>query len=159
MSDIKDPRFVSSMFPLVSTKGAIGFDSIERGEIRKVINSHLKMVLLTNPGELISDSSFGVGIYQHLFLLETEPKLKNLQNLIESQIDTYLPYLSRYQVTVDSTKVMDHKLAVRIEYIITEEQRVETTDFIVTEGSTLVVTDSAGGSVSLSLGEVLGERA
>ena len=158
MSDIKDPRFVSSMFPLISTEGEIGFDSIKRDEIRKIINSHLKMLLLTNPGELISDSSFGVGVYQHLFLLETEPKLKNLKGLIELQIDKYLPYLQRYQVIVDSTKVMEHKLAVRIEYIITEEQKVETTDFIVTEGSTLVITDSSGGSTTVSLGDVLGER-
>ena len=49
MADIKDPRFVSSMFPLVNTQGQIGFDSIQRDEIRKIINSHLKMVLLTNP--------------------------------------------------------------------------------------------------------------
>ena len=158
MADIKDPRFVSSMFPLVNTQGQIGFDSIQRDEIRKIINSHLKMVLLTNPGEIISDSSFGVGLYQHLFLLETEPRIIDLKSRIEDQINRYLPYLRQYRVTVDSTKVEDHKLAVRIEYIITEEQRAETSDFIVTEGSTVVVTDDSGGTVNVSLGEVLAER-
>ena len=46
MADKKDPRFVTSMFPLVSTEGSVGFDSIRRDEVRKLINSHLKMLLL-----------------------------------------------------------------------------------------------------------------
>ena len=70
--DIKDDRFVTSMFPLIQTQAAAGFDSVKRRKIKKVVNGHLKMLLLVNPGEIISDINFGVGIYQHLFLNDNE---------------------------------------------------------------------------------------
>lgn len=158
MADKKDPRFVSSMFPLMSTDGSVGFDSIRRDEVRKLINSHLKMLLLTNPGEIISDSSFGVGIYSYLFLLENEPKVLNLKNSIEQQIETYLPYLTNYRVMVDTTRVMDHKIAIRIMYSITDGLTKDSVDFIVSEDTTLVVTDETGTESLVSLGEVLAER-
>ncbi len=159
MSDIKDPRFVSSMFPLVNTQGEIGFDNIERGEIRKIINSHLKMLLLTNPGELISDSSFGVGLYTYLFLLENEPKVLALEDKINSQIRRYLDYLEDFLVEVDTSKVTEHKIAVRISYVITRELRADTITFVVDEGSAVMVEDPSTGSSTVSLGDVLGERA
>ena len=158
MADRKDPRFVSSMFPLMSTEGSVGFDSIRRDEVRKLINSHLKMLLLTNPGEIISDSKFGVGIYSYLFLLETEPKLRNLRLIIQDQIRIYLPYLSNYKVFVDSTQVEDHRLAVRIQYSITGGMTSDSVDFIVSDTSTLVVSDDSGAESMVSLGEVLAER-
>lgn len=146
------------MFPLVSTDGSVGFDSIRRDEVRKLINSHLKMLLLTNPGEIISDSSFGVGIYTYLFLLENEPKMLNLQNSIEQQIETYLPYLTNYRVMVDTTRVLDHKIAIRIMYSIAGGLTKDSVDFIVSEDTTLVVTDETGTESMVSLGEVLAER-
>tara|TARA_B100000131_G_scaffold297050_1_gene315464 strand:+ start:2564 stop:3043 length:480 start_codon:yes stop_codon:yes gene_type:complete len=158
VADKKDPRFVSSMFPLMSTDGSVGFDSIRRDEVRKLINSHLKMLLLTNPGEIISDSRFGVGIYTYLFLLENEPKMLNLKNSIEQQIETYLPYLTNYRVLVDTTRVMDHKIAVRIMYSITDGLTKDSVDFIVSEDTTLVVTGETGTESMVSLGEVLAER-
>ena len=142
----------------MSTDGSVGFDSIRRDEVRKLINSHLKMLLLTNPGEIISDSSFGVGIYSYLFLLENEPKMLNLQNSIEQQIETYLPYLTNYKVMIDATRVMDHKIAVRIMYSITDGLTRDSVDFIVSEDTTLVVTDDTGTESMVSLGEVLAER-
>ncbi len=142
----------------MSTDGSVGFDSIRRDEVRKLINSHLKMLLLTNPGEIISDSRFGVGIYTYLFLLENEPKMLNLKNSIEQQIETYLPYLTNYRVLVDTTRVMDHKIAVRIMYSITDGLTKDSVDFIVSEDTTLVVTGETGTESMVSLGEVLAER-
>ena len=156
--DIKDPRFVSSMFPLVATKGSVGFDSIRRDEIRKLINSHLKMLLLTNPGEIISDSSFGVGLYSYLFLLENEPKTRNLKTSIEQQIRTYLPYLTNFRVVVDTTKVLEHKIAVRIMYSITDGLTKDSVDFIVSDDTTVMITSDTGTESAVTLGEVLAER-
>tara|TARA_B100000131_G_scaffold152305_1_gene147699 strand:- start:304 stop:789 length:486 start_codon:yes stop_codon:yes gene_type:complete len=156
--DIKDPRFVTSMFPLAITDGSIGFDSIRRDEVRKVINSHLKMLLLTNPGEIISDSKFGVGLYKHLFLLENEPQILNLQNRIESQISKYLPYLNNFRVIIDSSKVLENKLAVRILYVISETMREETLDFIVTEDSTTTIASGTTSDSLVTLGDILSER-
>ena len=158
MADIKDPRFVTSMFPLVSTKGSVGFDSIRRDEVRTLINSHLKMLLLTNPGEIISDAKFGVGIYGYLFLLETEPKLRNLRLRIEKQIRTYLAYLTNFKVIVDSSQVEDHRLAVRIMYTITDGMTRDSVDFIVSDDTTVMVTSDSGAESTVSLGDVLAER-
>ncbi len=158
MSDTRDPRFVSSMFPLVSTEGSIGFDSIERSDIRKLINSHLKMVLLTNPGEIPSDSKFGVGLYTRLFLLETEPRIKSLKKDIQQQIDKYLPYLQNYEVLLDTTKVMDHKIAIRIKYVITDGLSTDTITFIVSDTTTTTYTDESTGDSTVTLGEILSER-
>ena len=154
----KDPRFVTTMFPLISTQGQIGFDSVQRDEQRKLINSHLKMLMLTNPGEIISDSQFGVGLYTHLFLLENEKKIIDLQQTIVDQINNYLPYLTDYTVTVDTTKITEHKIAVRIVYIITQELARETIDFIVSDGTTVVIADDSGGSTTVTLGDILSER-
>jgi len=142
----------------MSTHGSTGFDSIERDEIRKIINSNLKMLLLTNPGELVSDSKFGVGLYSYLFLLETEPQIRNLKETIVEQINTYLSYLENYTVFIDSSKVAQHKLAVRIVYIITESLSRETVDFIVTEESTTTIVDESGGATTITLGDILSER-
>ncbi len=159
MPDIKDPRFVSTMFPLVATDGSVGFDNIRRDEVKKIINSHLKMVLLTNPGEIISDSQFGVGLYTYLFLLETEGKLQGLQSKIVQQIGTYLPYLKKYRVTVDTTEIDSQKLAVRIEYSITEDQTKDTLDFVIDEDAATIYFDDGGGSPSpVVLSDILAER-
>lgn len=158
MADKEDPRFVSSMFPLMATAGSVGFDSIRRDEVRTLINSHLKMLLLTNPGEIISDSKFGVGLYSYLFLLETEPKMRNLKLKIEKQIRTYLPYLTNYKVIVDSSQVEEHRVAVRIMYSITDGMTRDSVDFIVSDTSTVMVTDDSGVESTVSLGDVLAER-
>ena len=143
--DIKDDRFVASMFPLIQTQGAAGFDSIKRSEIKSVVNSHLKMLLLVNPGEIIRDINFGVGLYQHLFLNENEQKIKNLKRNITSQIVKYLPYLTSFVVVVDSTKLNEQKLAVRIKYSITDDMSKDTLDFIISEGTPVISFTDAGG--------------
>ena len=158
MADKKDPRFVTSMFPLMSTDGSVGFDSIRRDEVRKLINSHLKMLLLTNPGEIITDAKFGVGLYSYLFLLQGESKLRNLKLKIEDQIRTYLPYLTNFRVITDTSLVDEHRLAVRIQYSITDGMTRDSVDFIVSDTSTVMVSDDSGVESTVSLGEVLAER-
>ena len=159
MPDIKDPRFVSSMFPLIATQGSVGFDSIGRDEVKKLINSHLKMLLLTAPGEIISDARFGVGLFSYLFLLETEGKLQNLKQAITNQIIEYLPYLKNFRVLVDSTQIDSHRLAVRIEYTITNDLTKDTIDFVVDESSaTIYFADGGSPAVPSILSDILAGR-
>ncbi len=156
--DIRDTRFVTSMFPLVATEGSVGFDSIERSEVRKIINSHLKMVLLTNPGEIISDPKFGVGLFHHLFLLENESAILNLKTRIEQQIRKYLPYLALFRVAIDSTKIVENKLAIRIGYTITNTLSEDTVDFIITESSAVTIEDPSSGPSMITVADILSER-
>jgi len=165
MTTIKDSRFVSTMFPLVATDGSVGFDSIQRDEVRKLINSHLKMLLLTNPGELISDPSFGVGLYQILFLNEMEDRVRNLKQDITTQISEYLEYLKTFRVDVDYSKLDTHTIGIQVRYKIDNELEVTATSFIASEGSITIYEHaepaSASGPASvvpMTLGQILAER-
>ena len=62
-------------------------------------------------------------------------------------------------VEVDTSKVTEHKIAVRISYVITRELRADTITFVVDEGYAVMVEDPSTGSSTVSLGDVLGERA
>ena len=59
-------------------------------EIKQVIMFHLKNLILTYPGEKISDPFYGVGIKLFLFQNITTAVLNNIADVIEKQIQKYL---------------------------------------------------------------------
>ena len=59
--------------------------------IRQQISFELKNLLLTSPGENISDPNYGVGLRRFLFEQNTESVRSELQNEILSQIGFYMP--------------------------------------------------------------------
>ena len=66
--------------------------------VREMVKQNLKMLILTNPGERVMESQFGVGIKQFLFQNQTE----NIAGLIETktreQVSTYLPIVDIQQI-------------------------------------------------------------
>ena len=157
---IKDGRFAASMFPLMTTQAQTGFDMMSRDDVKAIVNSHLKMLLLVNPGEIISDINFGVGLYQHLFLNENEPKIKNLQTNIKTQIKKYLPYLKNFSVRVDRKKLHENKLAVRIAYSLTDDLGKDTLTFIIGEATPVILFEegSAAALPATTVADILRER-
>jgi len=71
-------------------------------EIKQVIMFHLRNIVLTYPGEKISDPSYGIGIKLYLFESITEGLLNNIADRIENQINRYLPYLNIRRIDVSS---------------------------------------------------------
>jgi phage baseplate assembly protein W len=71
-------------------------------EIKQVIMFHLRNIVLTYPGEKISDPSYGIGIKLYLFETITEGLLNNIADRIENQINRYLPYLNIRRINVSS---------------------------------------------------------
>ena len=71
-------------------------------EIKQVIMFHLRNLVLTYPGEKISDPSYGIGIKLYLFETITEGLLNNIADRIENQINRYLPYLNIRRIDVSS---------------------------------------------------------
>ena len=69
----------------------------------KQLHFFLKNLILTSPGENISDPEYGVGLRRFLF----EPNIASVHGdisaEISSQISTYLPYLSVEQVSVSAS--------------------------------------------------------
>ena len=89
-------------------------------DINQQISFYLKNLLLTSPGENISDSDYGVGLRQFMF----EPNLPSIRSsiagAISSQISEYLPYLNveDIQVNASAQEIDNNSLKVRIIYSI-----------------------------------------
>ena len=119
-----NPVYTQPMFPLVDTNGQAGFDQIEREDLVSGVRHHLKMILYTIPGEIISDIDFGVGIRYYLFANEREARVRSLEGTIQNQISKYLGYLSSFSVNVDTSNLFNHVLSIQIKYSV-DDLRVE----------------------------------
>ena len=81
------------------------FDFVNASSIREVVFFHLKNLILTSPGEKISNPTYGVGARRFLF----EPLTEGLMNLIAQEIataiKTHLRYLNLKKVNVFSSNL------------------------------------------------------
>ena len=104
---IKAPKF-----PL-KFKEKLGFEDVK--DIKELVNFHLTNLLLTNPGEKISDPNYGVGIRQMLFENMT-PGLINLWNdKITTGIDDYITYINVSGVAITPFYELN-KISIKIQY-------------------------------------------
>lgn len=82
-----------------SPKLPLTYDSSEDGAytlnktINDVVKQNLRMLLLTNPGERIMDSGFGVGIRRYLFEQDVQLVREELFDRINQQVKKYLNYV------------------------------------------------------------------
>ena len=89
-------------------------------DINQQIGFYLKNLLLTSPGENISDSDYGVGLRRFMF----EPNLPSIRSsiagAISSQISEYLPYLNveDIQVNASAKEIDSNSLKIKIIYSI-----------------------------------------
>jgi hypothetical protein len=89
-------------------------------DIKQQINFYLKNLILTSPGENISDPNYGVGLRRFLFEQNTESTRSSIVGAISSQISRYLPYLSveDIQTGASGQEIDDNSMFVRIVYSI-----------------------------------------
>ena len=111
----KPKKAITVVYPMVVTEGH-GFEEITQGDPTGAVKFHLKNILLTNPGENLSDSQFGVGLRMYLFELENSQKIRNLRQTILNQIEKYANYFTKLNVIVDTSKLYTNTLTVRIEF-------------------------------------------
>ena len=62
--------------------------------IREVVKANLKNLVLTSPGEKVSDYKFGVGTKHFLFGQTNGSATADLQAAITKQVNKYLPFLT-----------------------------------------------------------------
>ena len=86
-------------FPLKIGDKAL-FEQVQ--ETKNVVFFHLRNLLLTSPGEKISDPDYGVGLRRFLFENLTTGFLNNLVDTIDEAIRTYLIYIEIIRITVES---------------------------------------------------------
>ena len=69
-------------------------------DIKHQISFYLKNLLLTTPGENLSDMNYGVGIRRFMFEQNVPSTRSSLASKIRSQIAIYLPYLTILDIQV-----------------------------------------------------------
>jgi phage baseplate assembly protein W len=87
-------------------------------DIRELVKFHLTNLLLTNPGEKISDSEYGVGIRQFLFENQSEDAFSRIRSRINSQVSSKLNYLTLRNVIVRSLDNYENAINIQLVYRI-----------------------------------------
>ena len=85
---------------------------------REVVRFHLTNLILTNPGEKITDSKYGVGLRQYLFENATIQTFSNIESTIKRQVRKYLSYLNLSGVTVRSSQDNPQLINVKLYYTV-----------------------------------------
>ena len=108
-------------------------------DIKDQISFYLKCLILTSPGENISDPNYGVGLRRFLF----EPNLLSIRdsiaNEISRQIRTYLPYLFIEDIEIgnDESDLDSNKMSLRIVYSIPDDATQQVFDLDLNPDTTI----------------------
>ena len=89
-------------------------------DVKQQISFYLKNLLLTSPGENLSDPNYGVGLRRYMFEQNLPSTRGSIASEISSQMSEYLPYLevSDIQVGATAQEIDSNTLSVRIVYSI-----------------------------------------
>ena len=71
-------------------------------DINQQISFYLKNLLLTSPGENLSDMNYGVGIRRFIFEQNVPSVRSSIVSRISSQITIYLPYLTVQDIQINA---------------------------------------------------------
>lgn len=106
---------ISPRLPLSNNSVNIGYALNQN--IEDVVKQNLKMLLLTNPGERVFDSKFGVGVKKYLFRQSTLQLETEITEKIEEQVRRYFPFLTIRQIQI--TRDDDNSaMSIKIVYFI-----------------------------------------
>lgn len=96
-------------------------------DTKELVKFHLTNLLLTAPGEKISDPNYGVGLRLMLFENITPGTLSNWQDKITDAIETYMTYINLGQVLIEPLFDLG-RVKIKISYRLlqdTEQQILE----------------------------------
>ena len=112
------------IFPLLFKEKKM-FENVN--DAKELVSFHLKNLLLTNPGEKISDPEYGIGITQMLFENMIQENLNLWQDKIVRMIELHLPYINLSDVLI-MPFFEENKVQIKIIYNLlndTENQILE----------------------------------
>jgi len=84
----------------------------------EISEQNLKNLLLTNPGERVMDSNFGVGLKTYLFEQNIDSTYDSLRSDIYEQVQKYLPFLEIDDVSIERNEEKGNTMSVKIFYTI-----------------------------------------
>lgn len=92
-------------------------------DVKQQIGFYLKNLLLTSPGENLSDSNYGVGLRRFMFEQNLPSVRSSIASRISSQISIYLPYLrvSDIQVGATAEEIDENSMKIKIIYSIPDD--------------------------------------
>ena len=86
--------------------------------LKELSRFHLTNLILTNPGEKISDSTYGVGIRQYLFENTSTDVFEDIRFRINSQVNSKLGYINLLNVAIGMLDSYDNIMKIRITYSV-----------------------------------------
>ena len=109
---------ITVAFPLEIREG-IGIVPIDENNLLDAVKFQLKNILLTRPGEKLSDPDFGVGLHNFLFSQEST-KIPAIKSRINNQITKYMNYFDTLDIDVKRTTNSDLSISVYIRFVISQ---------------------------------------
>jgi len=89
-------------------------------DVNDQISFYLKCLILTSPGENISDPNYGVGLRRFLFEQNLPSFRDSIESRVSSQVSKYLPYIDLQEVQVGATdaEIDANTMSLKIMYYI-----------------------------------------
>jgi phage baseplate assembly protein W len=87
---------LAARLPLVVSNTFGAYDLIV--DFETLATQNLQMLVLTNPGERMMDTQFGVGLRRYLFEQNTPSTYADIDSRIREQVQRYLPYIDIEQI-------------------------------------------------------------
>ena len=106
------------------------------GDLKSQIGFYLKNLMLTSPGENLSDPLYGVGLRRFMFANSTSGVSGQIESIVSKQIATYLPYLviNSLDISAGPDEIDNNLLKITLNYSIPDN--VENQIFEITTGGT-----------------------
>ena len=110
----------------ITPKLPLNFDNLNLYEstedIIEITRFHVKNIVLTNPGEKISDPNFGVGIRRYLFENMTGSTNSSIRGRVYGQLSRYTPHIEILSLEVQPSEE-DNLLVFNLSYYISYQCR------------------------------------
>jgi|21_taG_2_1085346.scaffolds.fasta_scaffold16957_2 phage baseplate assembly protein W len=111
-------KTITVSYPITVEKGE-GIKPIKESDIIEAVKFQLKNLLLTRPGEKISDPDFGIGLSNFLFSQESL-RIPDIKARINQQINTYMNYFDSLTIDVKRSIQSDKTITVYLRFVIEE---------------------------------------
>jgi len=87
-------------------------------DLKDVVKQNFKNLVLTEPGERIMDTNFGVGLMAYLFETKTATTEQEIVQRITSQVNRYMSFLNIDDIVFEDDEMEPNYLGVSIYYSI-----------------------------------------
>lgn len=87
-------------------------------DLKGLVRQNFLMLLLTNPGERIMDSDFGIGIKRLLFENFGSARVVSFEQRLKKQVERYAPYIKVLNVEYGETNQDGAFLSIKITIFI-----------------------------------------